>query len=216
MCGRFANHLTSLQGWETLLTEWPETAETGFNIPPSQAIPAFTRTGGLAMRWGLIPHWSQEISPKYSTFNARVETLAEKPAFRHAWSRRQRCLIPALGYYEWRTTESGKQPCFVTATDQPLIVFAGLYEPARTAALPASCTIITQPATGEMTRLHPRMPIMLDQESARHWISDTAEFSGGWNLITGTPSLRFYAVSRKVNSPANQGAELITPVEDPV
>ncbi len=102
-----------MHDWAVILQDWPAAVVTGFNVVPSQTIAAFTPDGGLAARWGLVPSWSQTVSSKYATFNARLESVADKPAFRSVWSHGQRCLIPALGYYEWKTETGGKQPLAV-------------------------------------------------------------------------------------------------------
>ena len=68
----------------------------------------------VRMRWGLIPSWWKKPAKEApSTFNARAETVAEKPMFRTSFKRR-RSLIPASGYYEWKPTPEGKQPYYIT------------------------------------------------------------------------------------------------------
>lgn len=126
MCGRFANHVAAMRDWADILGEWPANVTLGYNITPSQTIPIFTASGGLVARWGLIPSWSNKASNKYATFNARIESITEKPTFRGAWGSRQRCLIPALGYCEWKTEHGTNQPYFVVAVDKSPLVFAGL------------------------------------------------------------------------------------------
>ncbi len=209
MCGRFANHVTAMHDWAAILQDWPAAVVTGFNVVPSQMIAAFTPEGGLAARWGLVPPWSQTVSSKYATFNARLESVADKPAFRSAWSHGQRCLIPALGYYEWKTEADGKQPYFVRGADGAPLVFAGLYEPGRGEDIPASCTIITRPADAGLVGLHARMPVMLAPAQSDSWLRGPLADALELALGERSAAVDVYAVSRTVNNPRNQGADLI-------
>lgn len=209
MCGRFANHVTMMHDWAATLKDWPVGIVAGFNVVPSQSIAVFTSEGGLAARWGLVPPWSQTVSRKYATFNARLESVADKPAFRSAWSRGQRCLIPALGYYEWKTEAGAKQPYFVRSVDGAPLVFAGMYEPGRGEEIPASCTIITRPADTELVGLHARMPVMLTAPQSDDWLR--GPLSAALQLALGdrVAMVDMYPVPREVNNPRNQGADLI-------
>jgi putative SOS response-associated peptidase YedK len=128
MCGRYANHVSEMRSWARILQDWPTDVALSWNIAPSQTVPAFTGPQGVGMRWGLVPHWSKESTPKYATFNARVESVADKPAFRNAWGKSKRCLIPAQGYYEWRKEEKAKQPYFIRSVDGEPMVFGGIWE----------------------------------------------------------------------------------------
>lgn len=165
MCGRFANHVKAMHGWRDILGDWPSGIPTGFNVSPTQIIPAVHSQGTCPMRWGLVPTWSKEASPKYATFNARLETVASKPAFRNAWRHSQTCIILALGYYEWRTENSVKQPYFIhMPQDRGLMVFAGLWEQREDLY---SCTILTRESAGNLSDLHSRMRVILSPEDAR-------------------------------------------------
>jgi putative SOS response-associated peptidase YedK len=209
MCGRFANQLESKEAWEEyfgtpLPAEFLEEVAIGYNIAPTQMIPVVTKEGWLATRWGMIAPWSSEISSKFATFNARSETVAEKATFRGAWNDGRRCVVPALGYYEWKKEGEEKQPYFVNAASASPICFGGLYEPAREATsgagIPASCTIITLPASDAMASLHHRMPLMFSDPTA--WLESNS-FDGHLN------DLSWHAVDKTVNNPRNQGSKLI-------
>lgn len=212
MCGRFANHVHDMHRWEAILQDWPEDVALSYNVAPSQTIAMFTQDGGQGARWGLIPSWSNEIHSKYATFNARIESVSDKPAFRHAWHCQQRCLIPALGYYEWKTERGSKQPCFVRTSDCSPLVFAGLYEPGRDGQIPASCTLLTRPADKGLVGLHSRMPVMLNPEQAETWFladgNDARELACSERAV----ALDVYPVSKAVNNPRNQGPSLINPI----
>lgn len=210
MCGRYANHVGAMHGWTDILTDWPSDAQVGYNIAPTQMIPAFLADGGQAMRWGLIPNWLEQPSSKYSTFNARLATASEKPTFRHAWETGQRCLVPALGYYEWRTEAGRKQAYFVCREDRQPLVFAGLYEPTR-ANVPSSCTVLTRPAEGNLEPLHHAMPVMLNPDHAQTWFHGSVQDAEQIAWRDYGEEFTYYPVSNAVNRVANQGAQLIEP-----
>lgn len=210
MCGRFANPFESVQEWREHFGEprddLSSTATMGYNVAPTQMIPVVTRHGSLVARWGLIPSWAGEITLKFATHNARSESVATKPTFRHAWNSGQRCVVPALGYYEWKKTDDGKQPFLVRPVDSSPLAFGGLYEPARGEDIPASCTILTLPASEHMVDLHPRMPFMLGFDQAKLWLSGQIDCSAHLTI-----ELQVYKISAAVNDTRNQGSSLVTP-----
>ena len=212
MCGRYANHVGAMHGWTDILSDWPTGVQLGFNIAPTLMIPAFSREGGQAMRWGLLPSWIKEVNSSYSTFNARLKTVAEKPAFRHAWKTDQRCMVPALGYYEWSSNEGIKQPYFVTRRDGAPIVFAGLFEPAHQ-QFPASCTVLTRPSEGPLEPLHHAMPVMINPDHAEAWMYGEKQQALDVAWRTYEDEYQYYPVSTEVNKVANQGSQLIEPVQ---
>lgn len=212
MCGRYANHVKEMNQWADILADWPVDAETGFNIAPTAMIPVFTPEGGSIMRWSMVAPWAKDVSGKYATFNARIETLAEKATFRHAWSAQQRCLVPAVGYFEWRNEGGRKQPYFVQPEDGSPLVFAGLWEPERVEAIPASCTIITRPAAEAMKDLHPRMPVMLKRELADEWLNGDLRSAQRIALSEPEPPLKLFPVSSQVNNTRHEGEYLIEPL----
>lgn len=155
-----------------------------FNVAPGDEILAVTtdREGaprGELLRWGLVPHWSQEPVSPVKMINARVETLEDKPAFRDALTR-FRCLILADGFYEWATSPTAagrpyKQAFHISRSDGQPFAFAGLWaiwrgEPAEL----RSCTIITTAANPAVAPLHDRMPVILEPEAERAWLDPAA------------------------------------------
>jgi putative SOS response-associated peptidase YedK len=215
MCGRFANQQESVTAWDEYFdVPMPisvrEEVVLGYNIAPTQMIPVLTAdssngNGGrnwLAARWGMIGPWvkdASDISSKFATFNARSETVSEKATFRSAWSDGRRCVIPAIGYFEWQKTQSGKQPYFAGLADESPLFFGGLYEPARESVC-ASCTIITMQASEMMAPLHHRMPLMFNEPEV--WLEGNS-FEGHLD------DLSWHAVGKTVNNTENQGIELI-------
>lgn len=129
MSGRYNNHIKELQGWISLLKQWPDVKQS-YNVAPGSTVTAF-RSGtelGEAMRWGLVPTWAKEFDSEYATFNAHLETIETKPTFKTPWKKAQRCLIPMAGYYEWQGEKGNKQPYYVTDQFTGGLVVAGLYE----------------------------------------------------------------------------------------
>lgn len=179
MCGRFALDQTT----DAIVVEF--LAHTNrfpdwfprWNIAPTSTIPLVVTTeGGERIvgpaRWSLVPSWSQELTLKYPTFNARSETAAEKPTFRGSVNK-HRCLIPISAYYEWTSIGGAKAPHAIFRPDQPLVGLAGLYSwwtnPANGEML-ATATILTRESAGTLAPLHDRMPIAVEPDDYDRWL----------------------------------------------
>ena len=186
-------------------------------------------------RWGLVPSWAKDSSIGSRMINARVETVAEKPAFRRAYAAR-RCLLPADGYYEWYTpealpkgqqpTKSGKprkQPFFITPGDGSSLAMAGLYEwwldPTKDReALDAwllSSVIITTEAADEVGHIHDRMPLVVPQENWAAWLDPSTKDKEELSPLLSPAMahhLDAYPVSTEVNDVRHNGPELVRPL----
>jgi putative SOS response-associated peptidase YedK len=192
-----------------------------YNIAPSQEVPAVRQGKGgreLAMlRWGLIPHWAKDEKIGYRMINARAETVAKKPSFRTAF-RLRRCLIPATGFYEWKPVPGGKQPYNIRIGDGELFAFAGLWEhwEGQGGRIVESCTIIVTDANEAVRPLHDRMPVILDPAEYETWLdSDLHDPAVLQPLLRPCPSewITYYPVSRRLGNPANDGPDLVQPLE---
>lgn len=130
---------------------------------------------GEMMRWGLVPFWAKDVKIGYSLINAKVETVAEKPAFREAFKKR-RCIIPADGFYEWQRLDAKrKQPFAIMMKDRSVFGFAGLWEKWTDKAsgeVIRSCTIITTEPNALCAPIHNRMPTILDPKNYAKWLSE--------------------------------------------
>lgn len=176
MCGRFTLGVEPVELQEAFdLSEPPVEWVLRENIAPTQpvAVLASAETRRIEyMRWGLIPSWAKDISIGSKMFNARAETIQEKPSFKTAFARR-RCLIPADGFYEWQKQEKGpsKPFRFQLKGKQPF-AFAGLWELWRSPEGDElkSCTIITTDANEMVAKVHPRMPVILDTTNCWQWL----------------------------------------------
>ena len=141
-----------------------------FNISPTgQLVTVQAEAGGWEARmrrWGLIPSWAKDPAIGAKTFNARAETVAEKPSFRAAFKSR-RCLIPVNGFYEWLAAGKTKTPFYISNPDpKEMLVFAGLWESWRGPSEEVqTCTIITTEANAFMQELHTRIPVILAPEA---------------------------------------------------
>ncbi|MEO5656011.1 MAG: SOS response-associated peptidase [Nitrosospira sp.] len=127
---------------------------------------------GSMMRWGLIPYWAKDTKKLSVMNNARAETIAEKPTFREFF-RQRRCLIPASGFYEWKTKGKRKQPYFISSRDGRPFSFAGIWstwKAANTGESIDSCTIITTECNALMQPIHDRMPVILSPEDWAAWL----------------------------------------------
>lgn len=144
-----------------------------YNIAPTQEVLAARNDGSneiVALRWGLVPHWARDLSVGQKLFNARAETLAEKPAFREALQRR-RCVIFADGFYEWTGPKAKRQPYRFTVSDGAPFAFAGLWERwgPRDARV-ESCTIVTCSPNALLAAIHDRMPAILEDDAIDTWL----------------------------------------------
>lgn len=179
-----------------------------YNIAPTQQVPliriAESEARIDAARWGLLPTWKKdETGPPL--FNARGETVAEKPSFRSAFKAR-RGLMVLDGYYEWKATENGKQPYFVRAEDGMLYA-AALWE---TGLGRLSTTMVTTDAAESMAWLHHRLPLFLREDEIRQWVEGTPE--DALDLVRPSrvaESLVWNEAAQEVGNTRNDYAELM-------
>ena len=156
-----------------------------------------------SLRWGLIPNWSKDEKIAYRTINARVETVDTAPSYREAYKKR-RCMIPADGFYEWKRTETGKQPYSIQRKDDTPFCFAGLWEGWKrpgTEDWVRTCTIITCEPNELNARIHNRMPVILPEEYFNGWLS--GEFGKEVLLLFRSDLMSAYPISQRVNRPEN-------------
>jgi putative SOS response-associated peptidase YedK len=198
-----------------------------YNVAPTMPVPAVLVRGDerilSTLRWGLVPFWAKNPSIGAKMINARIETAAEKPAFRQAFARR-RCLLPADGYYEWLTTppppgepkaKARKQPYYIHRTDGAPLAFAGLYvrwrDPEGNEVWTAS--ILTTAAADALSWIHERMPLTVSRSGWEAWLDpaldDPHETRG---LLDFAPAWTAVPVSDRVNSVRNNDPGLVEPV----
>ena len=171
------------------------------------------------MRWGLIPSWAADPTIGARTINARAETAASKPSFREPL-RKQRCLVPADGFYEWRRSAKAKQPfCFEVGVGA-VFAFAGLWDRWRgpDGQLLETCTILTTTPNDLLADVHDRMPVILSAEHYDRWLDpgmNGVEDVLGLLKPYDAALMRRYPVSKWVNLVTNDGPECSAPVDIP-
>jgi putative SOS response-associated peptidase YedK len=269
MCGRYASARKRIELLEEFRVERDRTGEPlrpDYNVAPTKAVYAVVaraagpseaqpsdtppaETAGSAdvarelrvVRWGLVPFWAKDPSIGSRLINARAETVASKPAFRRAFTRR-RCLLPADGYYEWQRPDGSesdtpggkgkgggraggaKQPFYIFREDGGPLAFAGLYELWRDQSLPDdherawlwTATIITTSAPDELGRIHERMPMVIQPDRWQDWLDPAANDPADLIALLAPAAsigLTSYPVSTAVNSVRNNSPELIERIE---
>ncbi len=214
MCGRFFLDAQAGEIIEHYNTPPPDLFTSRYNIAPTTPVLARHASGMGLYRWGLIPHWAKDVSIGNRMFNARAETVAEKPSFRNAYKRR-RCLVPANGFYEWRLEQGRKQP-YVCHRDRALFSMAGIWEHWQDAEGNEiySCSVITTEAIGKMRELHQRMPVYIAPNEYEAWLDCRADATAEADRILQLPQpgYDYYAVSTAVSNSRNEGSDLIEPL----
>lgn len=224
MCGRYSltrreEELIERFGIEQLLCD--RGLAPRYNIAPSQLVPVIVNQEGKRVlcefKWGLIPFWAKDLKKTKPVINARSESVAEKPFFKQALSKR-RCLIPADGFYEWRQQNKEKIPMFIQINEGELFAFAGLWDQWTNpeGEVIRTCTIITTAANDAMTPVHDRMPVIIRPQDESTWLDpDIKEPADLIPLLEplSNEAIGMHEVSSRVNSPAQDTPELVRPIE---
>ncbi|MBB3040788.1 SOS response-associated peptidase family protein [Nocardioides sp. LMS-CY] len=243
MCGRYASSRRPedlVEEFDIVESRIPDALEADYNVAPTKEVYAVVERPPSkesdeppqrqlrVLTWGLVPSWAKDASIGNRLINARMETVAEKPAYKRAFATR-RCLLPADGYFEWyptrETTKAGKprkQPFFVRPRDHGILAMAGLYEiwrdPAKADDAPDrfrwSCTVITTDAEDALGDIHERMPLMVDRERWGAWLDPRAQGAELLDLLepAAPGRLEAYPVSALVSNVRNNGPELLEPL----
>ena len=224
MCGRYVSK-TDADGIARLFVVDQRHVDAlipSYNVAPTDEVPAVVEHADqrhlVTFRWGLVPHWAKDRKNAARMINARSETAADKPAFRDALARR-RCIIPADGFYEWERRDGRRLPWFFHRDDRRLLGFAGLWATWRgpdstDAPVLRTCTILTTTAEQPMSRLHHRMPVMLEPENWQRWLDRSVDAPGVEDLLRPSQpkGLSAYRVAAEVNAVTNNGPHLLDPV----
>jgi putative SOS response-associated peptidase YedK len=166
--------------------------------------------------WGLVPSWAKDSNMSTHLINARRETVRDKPSFRAAFKQR-RCLIPANGFYEWQTRDSGKQAFYLQRSDQALIAFAGLWEQWQHGSeILYSCTLITTAATAIMQPIHERMPVIMPPAHYQAWLDKHADSDTVFALLENEAYMQMRAtpVGDWVNNPRHDDEQCLSTIHD--
>jgi putative SOS response-associated peptidase YedK len=220
MCGRYASarsvdDLASTFGIRDDDVE--SVAAADWNVAPTKPVTAVLERDGrrvlTTLRWGLVPPWASE--PTARLINARIETVATKPAYRTALAER-RCLLPADGWYEWQTKAGGvRQPHFLAPPDGEVVALAGLWEVWRDGEgrLLETTTILTGPAPPDLAEIHDRAPVVLPRLTWDTWLDESRRDVGALLVPTPPRTVVAHPVGPAVGDVRANGPELVEPVE---
>jgi putative SOS response-associated peptidase YedK len=215
MCGRY---LTPDEA--AIERHWSLAAPAGFrqsyNVAPSQLAPVIRmdeqgRRDMTLLTWGFQPAWA-----KRAWINARAETVFTAQAFAAAAAKR-RCLVPAMGWYEWQSGATPKQPYAFHLGGFTPFAFAGIWTARKVdEAWLRSFAIITTEAGGPLREIHERKPLVLEQEKYESWLRHDTSVADARELLAGDfAGICAYPVSTYVNKPENDDARCIRPFESP-
>jgi putative SOS response-associated peptidase YedK len=217
MCGRFSQRTPAKQIAEKFGVEEVPPLQERYNVAPTQAVLGVRAGDGVReaafFKWGLVPRWAKDPTIGHKLINARSETVTEKPSFREAFTRR-RILVPTEGFYEWqRQGAQRKQPFYFHLGDGAPFAIAGLWERWEGGDEPLeTCTLLTTAANSLLASYHVRMPVIIKPEDYELWLdADVRRADLLMPLLCPYPHEEMigYPVSSSVNSPRNQGAELV-------
>ena len=186
----------------------PSNLQPRYNICPTTEVDTVVRGDDqrslVPMRWGLIPGWWKKPlkEMRLATFNARAETVAEKPMFRDSFKKR-RCLIPASGYYEWHDTPEGKQPYYFTRRDGQMMTIAGIqdaWNDPQSGERIRSCSMVITEPNKFVAEVHDRMPVILEAKDFEQW--ERGDVTEATKLMRPAAEkvLQKWPVSKRVNS----------------
>jgi putative SOS response-associated peptidase YedK len=225
MCGRFIQISNpekiraSFIDLELDAAELPE-FPVRYNIAPTQNILTVLNTQVpklVLSHWGLIPFWAKDRTMGNKMINARAETLLSKPLFKTPLHKR-RCIILSDGFYEWKGAGKGKEPFFIRLKSRVPFGFAGLWDKwndKQTGQEILSSTIITIDANAVLAEVHNRMPVILNPDHYKIWLSDKdVPDSTLMNCLKpySDREIEVYRISTLVNNPRNDSAECIRPI----
>lgn len=218
MCGRYTLVKPAKEVSERFGVEVGKQYQPRYNAAPTQLMPVITADApeGLSwFHWGLVPAWSKDKAVSQKLINARAETLEEKASFRNALKRR-RCLVPADGFYEWKSVgKKSRVPYRITLLQEELFAFAGLWEEYEDdeGQMIHTFTIITTEASTALQSLHSRMPVILSKKAEKDWLNLNLEQEQLKALLEPYPAnkTRLYTVSSQVNNASQDAPAMIAP-----
>ncbi len=219
MCGRYGFIPKSKKDFEDRFAVEPVkfAIKPHYNVAPGQIMPVVIRQSpnqAQLMKWGLVPYWAKDVSIGYKMINARAESITTKPSFRKAFAK-QRCLVPASGFFEWQKTTAAKQPYFIKFTNDEMLAFAGIFDVSTDAEGKELRTfsIITTQANRTLKPIHNRMPVILNKKDESDWLDQNTPVSILKQLLRPFPDdqLIAYEVSPLVNNPENDTRDILQP-----
>jgi putative SOS response-associated peptidase YedK len=219
MCGRYSLIFIDDLGNRFRVFNPMIGSRSRFNIAPGSEMPVIVQEEKnelVMMKWGLVPHWIQDINTAKRPINARAETLSEKPSFKELLIDR-RCLVPASGFFEWKKESNKRIPFYLHLPKNPLFAFAGLYDrwTDPEGNILFTYTIITTEPNDLIAKIHNRMPSILFPGNEDRWLSKTPLSAGDLKEILASfpaEDMSMYAVSPLVNTPVTDDERIIRPM----
>lgn len=218
MCGRFALYATPEQLIDYFGLDECADLTPRYNISPGTDIAAIRHSPEgkrvlHLLRWGLVPHWAGDPRLGNKLSNARGESMAEKPSFREAFKRR-RCLIPASGFYEWKTEGKAKQPHYISLKTRAPLALAGLWEAWQgpDGKLLRTCCVITTGPNALVEPIHDRMPVILAPDDWEGWLSGPVKEVGHLVRPYAAEAMQAWPVQRRVSKTVDDDEGLVAPV----
>jgi len=168
----------------------------------------------LRLRWGLVPSWAKDETIGKKLVNARAETAATKPAFRHAIAH-NRMLVPADGYYDWQPTDHLKQPWFIRMKDASPFAIAGMHEMwEHDGRSLATGVVLTTSANKLLEHINGRMPVIIARDDWDAWLDPENKDYGALLRQFKPDLMEAYRVDRWVNNPNYDTDRCIQPLPD--
>lgn len=218
MCGRYAQAASIETLAARFQLEPPDfPVPPRYNIAPTQNVPVIMSEDKRRLRllrWGLIPRWAKDPSIGARMINARAETIREKPSFKTPFER-NRCLVPADGFYEWKkeSVSGQKTPMLFKLKDGGPFAFAGLFDRWRgpDGKETTSFAIITTTANETVAPIHERMPVILLGKAESAWLDPKTPPDDAMRLLVPYPceDISVRPVSKTVNSPRNDSPDCL-------
>lgn len=218
MCGRYLLSYDLKSLIELLKNRWDiktpniDYYEPDYNIAPGQTVLAIYQNQDSdyllsEFQWGYLPHWSKDLSKKM--INARSESIDKKPYFKDSFFKRK-CLILASGFYEWQRDKS-KTPYYIGIKDNNLFSFAGIWDFHPLKPELKTCAILTTSANSALSPIHDRMPVMLEYNSEKDWLTiGKTDYSDVFRPLNAN-RMKIYEVSNYVNNWRNNSKQCIEP-----
>lgn len=218
MCGRI--NVYDHEGIQALLDQlgvehWPVITPR-YNIAPTSTLDVLTLDDEALLRhqkmtWGIVPKWARPGQFSSPLFNARAETINEKPSFRNL-IKNQRILVPVNGFYEWKREGKQKTSIYISPKIDRAMFLAGIYQ--HVSGKPSECCLITTAANRDMAQIHHRMPVITDIEHAISWLnSSTKPELDDLMQTQANGLLHMQVVSDFVNNTRHEGANCMQPIQ---